>query len=79
MLLLLAPPFDGSRREEPGLHQGLSAGHQDGGQYMHAALSVVMALAELGHGDAEGGTHRVRVTLGPRERPPVQAEHIARR
>ena len=51
ILLLLSPPFDRSA-QEPGYIKGYPPGvRENGGQYTHAALWVVMALAKLGSGD----------------------------
>jgi cyclic beta-1,2-glucan synthetase len=51
MLLLLHPPFDRSARD-PGYIKGYPPGvRENGGQYTHAAVWVVMALARLGSGD----------------------------
>jgi cyclic beta-1,2-glucan synthetase len=51
ILLLLDPPFDRSA-QEPGYIKGYPPGiRENGGQYTHAALWIVMALARLGSGD----------------------------
>jgi cellobiose phosphorylase len=51
MLLLLSPPFDRSV-QEPGYIKGYPPGvRENGGQYTHAAVWIVMALAKLGSGD----------------------------
>jgi cyclic beta-1,2-glucan synthetase len=51
LLLLLTPPFDRAALD-PGYIRGYPAGiRENGGQYTHAALWVVMAMARLGHGD----------------------------
>jgi cyclic beta-1,2-glucan synthetase len=51
VLLLLTPPFDRSA-VEPGYIKGYVPGiRENGGQYTHAALWVVMAVAALGNGD----------------------------
>jgi cyclic beta-1,2-glucan synthetase len=51
LLLLLAPPFDHSA-QEPGYIKGYPPGiRENGGQYTHAAVWIVMALARLGSGD----------------------------
>jgi cyclic beta-1,2-glucan synthetase len=51
VLLLLTPPFDQSA-QEPGYIKGYPPGvRENGGQYTHAALWVVMAMARLGSGD----------------------------
>jgi cyclic beta-1,2-glucan synthetase len=50
-LLLLDPPFDRSA-QEPGYIKGYPPGvRENGGQYTHAAVWIVMALARLGSGD----------------------------
>ena len=49
--LLFTPPFDRSA-QEPGYVKGYPPGvRENGGQYTHAALWVVMAMARLGSGD----------------------------
>lgn len=51
MLLLLHPPFDRSA-QDPGYIKGYPPGvRENGGQYTHAAVWIVMALARLGSGD----------------------------
>jgi cyclic beta-1,2-glucan synthetase len=51
LLLLLDPPFDHSA-QEPGYIKGYPPGiRENGGQYTHAAVWIVMALARLGCGD----------------------------
>jgi cyclic beta-1,2-glucan synthetase len=51
VILLLAPPFDRSA-QDPGYIKGYPPGaRENGGQYTHAAVWVVMALARLGSGD----------------------------
>jgi cyclic beta-1,2-glucan synthetase len=51
VVLLLAPPFD-SGDLHPGYIKGYIPGiRENGGQYTHAALWTVMALARLGYGD----------------------------
>jgi cyclic beta-1,2-glucan synthetase len=48
---LLTPPFDQSA-QEPGYIKGYPPGvRENGGQYTHAAVWVVMAVAKLGSGD----------------------------
>ena len=50
-VLLLTPPFDRSA-QDPGYIKGYPPGiRENGGQYTHAALWVVMAMARLGSGD----------------------------
>jgi cyclic beta-1,2-glucan synthetase len=49
--LLFTPPFDVSA-QEPGYIKGYPPGiRENGGQYTHAALWAVMAVARLGSGD----------------------------
>jgi cyclic beta-1,2-glucan synthetase len=51
LLLLLTPPFDRSP-QDPGYIKGYPPGvRENGGQYTHAAVWIVMALARLGSGD----------------------------
>ena len=54
LLLLLDPPFDRST-QDPGYIKGYPPGvRENGGQYTHAAVWIVMALAKLGSGDEVG-------------------------
>ena len=51
VVLLLHPPFDVSL-QDPGYIKGYAPGvRENGGQYTHAAVWIVMALARLGSGD----------------------------
>jgi cyclic beta-1,2-glucan synthetase len=51
LVLLLAPPFDGSA-EDPGYIRAYPPGiRENGGQYTHAAAWVLWALAEVGEGN----------------------------
>jgi cyclic beta-1,2-glucan synthetase len=51
LILLLDPPFDQSA-QEPGYIKAYPPGvRENGGQYTHAAVWVIMALARLGCGD----------------------------
>lgn len=51
VVLLLTPPFDVSI-QDPGYIKGYPPGvRENGGQYTHGALWVVMAMARLGSGD----------------------------
>ncbi len=51
LVALLTPPFDRSA-EEPGYIKGYPPGvRENGGQYTHAAVWAVMAMARLGYGD----------------------------
>ena len=52
LILLLTPPFD-KAEPHPGYIRGYVPGvRENGGQYTHAALWVVLAHAMLGHGNA---------------------------
>ncbi len=52
IVLLLTPPFD-RMEHDPGYIKGYLPGvRENGGQYTHAALWTVIALARLGLGDA---------------------------
>ncbi|MBI4885900.1 MAG: carbohydrate-binding protein [Acidobacteria bacterium] len=54
LLLLLSPPFDRSA-QDPGYIKGYPPGvRENGGQYTHAAVWVVMAMTRLGQGDEAG-------------------------
>jgi len=54
VVLLLTPPFDQSA-QDPGYIKGYPPGvRENGGQYTHAALWVVMAMAQRGSGDEAG-------------------------
>ncbi|HKZ33472.1 MAG TPA: glucoamylase family protein [Vicinamibacteria bacterium] len=51
LLALLTPPFDRSA-QDPGYIKGYPPGvRENGGQYTHAAVWAVMAMARLGYGD----------------------------
>jgi cyclic beta-1,2-glucan synthetase len=51
VVLLLTPPFDRTT-QDPGYIKGYTPGvRENGGQYTHAALWVVLALTRLGSGD----------------------------
>ena len=51
VVLLLTPPFDVSA-QDPGYIKGYPPGvRENGGQYTHGAIWVVMAMARLGSGD----------------------------
>jgi cyclic beta-1,2-glucan synthetase len=51
IVLLLTPPFD-RMKQDPGYIKGYLPGvRENGGQYTHAALWTVVALAQLGFGD----------------------------
>ena len=52
IILLLTPPFDHSASQDPGYIKGYPPGiRENGGQYTHAAVWTVMAIARLGSGD----------------------------
>ena len=52
LVLLLTPPFD-QMPHDPGYIKGYVPGvRENGGQYTHAAIWAVIALAQLGRGDA---------------------------
>ncbi len=54
LVLLFTPPFDKTPRD-PGYIKGYLPGtRENGGQYTHAALWVVIAFAALGEGDKAG-------------------------
>ena len=54
LVLLFTPPFDRSG-VDPGYIKGYLPGvRENGGQYTHAAIWAVLALATLGHGDRAG-------------------------
>ncbi|MDA5548136.1 glycosyl transferase [Yersinia massiliensis] len=51
MALLFTPPFDHTA-DDPGYIKGYPPGlRENGGQYSHAAMWVILAFAELGEGD----------------------------
>jgi cyclic beta-1,2-glucan synthetase len=51
LIALLTPPFDRSA-QEPGYIKGYPPGvRENGGQYTHAAVWTLMAMARLGYGD----------------------------
>jgi cyclic beta-1,2-glucan synthetase len=51
LVALLTPPFESSS-QEPGYIKGYPPGvRENGGQYTHAAVWTVMAMARLGYGD----------------------------
>jgi cyclic beta-1,2-glucan synthetase len=55
LVLLFAPPFDKTLLD-PGYIKGYPPGiRENGGQYTHAALWLVMAFATLGDGDKAAG------------------------
>jgi cyclic beta-1,2-glucan synthetase len=54
LLLLFTPPFEATGKD-PGYIKGYPPGvRENGGQYTHAALWTVWALAEMGDGDKAG-------------------------
>ncbi len=59
LLLLFTPPFDMSDRD-PGYIKGYVPGiRENGGQYTHAALWAIWAVAELGDGDLAAALFRL--------------------
>ncbi len=59
LLLLFTPPFDTSDRD-PGYIKGYVPGiRENGGQYTHAALWAIWAVAELGDGDLAAALFRL--------------------
>jgi cyclic beta-1,2-glucan synthetase len=51
VVLLLTPPFD-QAAQDPGYIKGYPPGvRENGGQYTHAAIWTIMAVARLGNGD----------------------------
>ncbi|MCL7454492.1 MAG: hypothetical protein M8467_15750 [Anaerolineae bacterium] len=74
LLLLFTPPFNRTARD-PGYIKGYPPGiRENGGQYTHAALWVVWAMADLGRADRAGELLRL---LNPVYRTET-AEQIAR-
>jgi len=62
LVLLAAPPFDRAPRD-PGYLKGYPPGvRENGGAYMHAAMWVAWAFADLGWGDE---AHRLFCMLNP--------------
>ena len=59
LLLLFTPPFDQTGRD-PGYIKGYPPGiRENGGQYTHAAMWAVWAVAEMGCGDLAGELFRL--------------------
>jgi cyclic beta-1,2-glucan synthetase len=59
LILLFTPPFDKTSRD-PGYIKGYLPGvRENGGQYTHAALWTIWALAELGDGDTAEALFRL--------------------
>jgi cyclic beta-1,2-glucan synthetase len=59
LILLFTPPFDKTTRD-PGYVKGYPPGiRENGGQYTHAALWAVWALAQLGQGDEAEAAFRL--------------------
>ncbi|MEQ1727881.1 MAG: carbohydrate-binding protein, partial [Vicinamibacterales bacterium] len=73
LIALLDPPFDQSQ-QEPGYIKGYPPGvRENGGQYTHAAIWVVMALARLGYGDEVGDLfHMLNPINHARTRPDAE-------
>ena len=68
IILLLTPPFD-KMTPSPGYIQGYVPGvRENGGQYTHAALWTVLALARLGDGDRAEALFRMLNPDQPRAR-----------
>jgi cyclic beta-1,2-glucan synthetase len=58
LLLLFTPPFD-KTAADPGYIKGYLPGtRENGGQYTHAALWTIWALAKLGQGDEAGALYQ---------------------
>ena len=66
LLLLFTPPFD-KTSHDPGYIKGYLPGiRENGGQYTHAALWTIWALAELGEGDQAESLFRLSIrSIGP--------------
>jgi cyclic beta-1,2-glucan synthetase len=59
LILLFTPPFD-QTRHDPGYIKGYLPGiRENGGQYTHAALWTIWALAQLGDGDLAADLFRL--------------------
>ena len=59
LMLLFTPPFDQTRRD-PGYIKGYLPGiRENGGQYTHAAVWTIWALAQLGNGDLAADLFRL--------------------
>jgi cellobiose phosphorylase len=74
LVLLAAPPFDQTARD-PGYLKGYPPGvRENGGAYMHAAMWVAWACADLGWGD---DAHAMFCMLNPalRSDTPEKMEH----
>jgi cyclic beta-1,2-glucan synthetase len=73
LLALLTPPFDRSS-QDPGYIKGYPPGvRENGGQYTHAAVWAVMAMARLGSGDeAVELFHMLNPANHTRQRPDVE-------
>ena len=79
VLLLLHPPFDKSA-QDPGYIKGYPPGiRENGGQYTHAAVWIVMALARLGSGDEAAELfHMLNPVNHTRTRPTSDATRPSR-
>jgi cyclic beta-1,2-glucan synthetase len=59
LLLLFSPPFD-QTEQDPGYIKGYLPGiRENGGQYTHAALWTIWALAEMGDGETAEALYRL--------------------
>jgi cyclic beta-1,2-glucan synthetase len=73
LVLLFTPPFDRALRD-PGYIKGYPPGvRENGGQYTHAAVWAVMAMAALGHGDEAGALFAMLNPIN-RARTPADVE-----
>jgi hypothetical protein len=77
LLQLLSPPFDKSD-QDPGYIKGYPPGiRENGGQYTHAAVWALMAVANTGNGDEATELDRALQGLHRRYRD-LQRRHLAR-
>src|SRR3989475_7661655 len=81
VVLVLTPPFDQSA-QDPGYVKGYPPGvRENGGQYTHAAVWTVMAVAPPGHGGEAGGgvplLEPIKPTPGAADGEPHQAATLA--
>ena len=74
IVLLFDPPFDKST-QDPGYIKGYAPGvRENGGQYTHAAIWVLMALAKLGSGDEAAEIFHMLNPIN-HARTPADADH----
>lgn len=74
LVLLFDPPFDKSA-QDPGYIKGYAPGvRENGGQYTHAAIWVLMALAKLGAGDEAAEIFHMLNPIN-HARTPADADH----